>query len=129
MTEEFKTWEELTTLEQMACQYWDMYKDAYGIRPRGIDTSSWTEEDFLKEFQSLGEVIEAGNRQRRADEAEAVRRFSRRIQQLIECGARDRAMAIRWLHEAYETHGDDEFLCWNLGLPYGFFRDVATKQQ
>lgn len=125
MAETFKTWEEMTTLEQMACQYWDMYKDAHGFRPRGIDTSTWTEEDFLKEFESLGQVISSGERQRKEDEAQAVVDFDRRIQQLIECGARNREMAIRWLHEAYETHGDDEFLAWNLGLPYGYFKKVV----
>ena len=24
---EFKSWEEMSVLEQYACQYWDMYKD------------------------------------------------------------------------------------------------------
>lgn len=129
MSETFKTWEEMTTLEQMACQYWDMYKDAYGIRPRGMDTSTWTEEDFLKEFEVLGQAINTAEIQRKEDEADAVRRFEVRIQQLIECGARNRAMAIRWLHEAYETNGDDEYLAWNLGLPYGFFRKVVISQQ
>jgi hypothetical protein len=129
MSETFKTWEEMTTLEQMACQYWDMYKDAYGIRPRGTDTSTWTEEDFLKDFEHLGTVIAAGERQRKQDEADAVVRFSRRVEQLIECGAKNRAMAIRWLHEAYETHGDDEFLEWNLGLPFGYFKRVVISQQ
>ena len=50
MSNEFKSWEEMTVLEQYACQFWDMYKDAYGVRPRGIDTSSWTVEQFEAEF-------------------------------------------------------------------------------
>ena len=40
MSEVLTSWEEMTVLEQMQCQYWDMYKDAYGVRPRGIDTSN-----------------------------------------------------------------------------------------
>jgi hypothetical protein len=36
--EQFKSWEEMTDLEQAQCTYWDMYKDAYGHRPRGVDT-------------------------------------------------------------------------------------------
>ncbi len=43
MSEVLTSWEEMTVLEQMQCQYWDMYKDAYGVRPRGVDTSSWSE--------------------------------------------------------------------------------------
>jgi hypothetical protein len=42
MSEVLTSWEEMTVLEQMQCQYWDMYKDAYGVRPRGIDTSAWS---------------------------------------------------------------------------------------
>jgi hypothetical protein len=37
--EQFKSWEDMTDLEQAQCTYWDMYKDAYGHRPRGVDTS------------------------------------------------------------------------------------------
>lgn len=48
----FKTWEEMTILEQYATIYSDMYKDAYGIRPRN-DVSGWTEEDFKREFEVL----------------------------------------------------------------------------
>lgn len=110
----------------------DLHKDAWGMRPSESFWTKWknmTDAEKQAEWDWMVQVMERNERQRRQEQEQAVVRFSRRIQQLIECGARDRAMAIRWLHEAYETHGDDEFLCWNLGLPYGFFRDVATKQQ
>ena len=42
MTTEFTSWEDMTELEQAQCTFWDMYKDAYGVRPRGVDTSGWT---------------------------------------------------------------------------------------
>ena len=120
--EAFKTWEEMTTLEQMACQYWDMYKDAHGIRPRGIDTSSWTEEDFLKEFEYLGQVITREEELRKESEAAAVVRFEARVASIIEMGAKDRAMALRWIHEAEGSDGDNEYLCYCVGLPYGYFK-------
>jgi len=120
---EFKNWEEMSTLEQYACQYWDMHKDAYGVRPRGIDTSSWTEADFEMEFASLGAVIQQEEVVRCAAETEAVRGFEMRVQRILACGAKDRAMALRWIHEAEGTNGDDEFLCWTVGLPYRYFVD------
>ena len=123
--EEFKSWEEMTTLEQYACTYWDMYKDAYGVRPRGIDTSAWTEQDFEQEFARLSEEIERGERARREDEARAVVKFCKRIEQTIRAGAKDREAALRWIHAADGTHGDDEYLCYLNGLPYGFFRKAA----
>ena len=123
--EDFKSWEEMSILEQMACQYWDMYKDAYGVRPRGIDTSTWTEEQFLDEFDSLGAVIEQENRARLEAEERATIDFEMRVQSLLVSGAKDWAMAIRWVHEAEGSNGDDEFLCYLVGLPYGYFRKAA----
>jgi hypothetical protein len=125
MTIEFKSWEELTTLEQYAGIYWDMYKDAFGIRPRGIDISAWTEADFLAEFKELGEVIDREEKIRVQAQQNAVFSFEKRIDDLIFSGAKDRATALRWIHEAEDTQGDDEYLCYTLGLPYMYFRKVA----
>jgi len=123
--EAFKTWEEMTTVEQYACQFWDMYKDAYGVRPRGIDTTDWTEEQFEAEFVQLGKVIDANYKEQLAAEARAVEQFEAQVESFIQSGARDRATAIRWFHEAEQTNGDEEYLCFCLGLPYGYFRKVA----
>ena len=119
--EDFKSWEEMSTLEQYACQYWDMHKDAYGVRPRCIDTSDWTEADFEAEFKLLGEVIEKENSARQLAEHEAAHAFEMRMLSIMACGAKDRAMALRWIHEAEGSNGDDEFLCYLVGLPYRYF--------
>jgi hypothetical protein len=123
--EAFKTWEEMTVLEQMQCQYWDMYKDAYGVRPRGIDTTAWTEERFTAEFEVLGQMITEQEAQRKIAEQEAAHAFEMRMLSLLASGAKDREMALRWIHEAEGTNGDDEYLCWTVGLPYGYFRKRA----
>ena len=120
--EAFKTWEEMSTLEQYACQYWDMYKDAYGVRPRGIDTSSWSETDFEAEFVSLAKTINANYEEQVIAEDKAMIAFEMRVQDLMTSGAKDYAMAIRWVHEAEGSDGDDEYLCFLVGLPYGYFR-------
>ena len=120
--EAFKTWEEMSTLEQYACQYWDMHKDAYGFRPRGIDTSSWTEADFEREFFQLSVTIAEEDRIRKEAEEKAAHDFEMRILSLQMTGATDRDMALRWVHEAEGSDGDDEYLCFLVGLPYGYFR-------
>jgi hypothetical protein len=102
-----------------------MYKDAFGIRPRGIDTSAWTEADFLAEFKELGEIIDREEKIRVAAQQNAMFSFEKRVDDLIFSGAKDRATAIRWIHEAEDTQGDDEYLCYTLGLPYMYFRKVA----
>ena len=122
MSNEFKSWEEMTTVEQYACQFWDMYKDAYGVRPRGIDTSSWTEAEFEAEFVQLSKTIDENYRDQLAREEVAKHDFEMRMLSLLQTGAKDREMALRWVHEAEGSNGDDEYLCFLLGLPYRYFQ-------
>ena len=123
--EQLKSWEDMTDLEQAQCTYWDMYKDAYGHRPRGIDTSTWTLADFEQEFASLGSVIQREEADRKEAEERAMHAFEMRMLSLLQTGATDREMAMRWVHEAEGSNGDDEYLCYLLGLPYSYFRKVA----
>lgn len=117
----FKSWEEYTPLEQAAMTYWDMYKDAHNFRPRHIDTSSWTLEQFEAEFKVLQEVIDREHILRLEREETASHEFEMRMLDLLRSGAKDRAMAMRWIHEAEGSNGDDEYLCFLLGLPYRYF--------
>ena len=119
-----QTWEEMSTLEQYACQYWDMHKDAYGVRPRGIDTSYWTEADFEAEFVVLSKTIDETYKVQLEQEAKAQHDFEMRVQGLLMSGAKDRGMALRWIHEAEGSNGDEDYLCFLLGLPYSYFRKV-----
>ena len=121
MNEVLTSWEEMTVLEQMQCQYWDMYKDAYGVRPRGIDTTSWTEADFMAEFDLLATVINAEAVAREAAEATAVKNFEQHVINTICMGARDRETALRWIMEASTADGDWEYFCFLNGLPYRYF--------
>ena len=122
---EFKSWSELSPLEQVACEFSDFYKEANGFRPRHIDTSTWTLEDFDREFKVLARVCRENAAMRDAQEAAAVVVLEDRIAVLLSCGAKDRAMAIRWIAEAEECDGDMEYLCFLVGVPYGYF---TTKE-
>jgi len=94
MSNEFKSWDEMTKLEQAQCIHWDMYKDAYGVRPRGIDTSSWTLEQFEAEFAELGQTIEKEDTQRKIDQATAIVKFEDRVANLMHTGTnRERVIA------------------------------------
>jgi hypothetical protein len=44
-----------------------------------------------------------------------------RMLSLLQSGAKTREMAMRWIHEAEGSNGDDEYLCFLLGLPYRYF--------
>ena len=120
---EFKSWDELTHLEQVACEFSDFYKDAHGFRPRHIDTSTWTLEDFDREFEVLANICKENAAARKVAETEAIKFLELRILSLYRLGAKDRAMAIRWIAEAEECGGDMEYLCFLVGVPYGYFKD------
>jgi hypothetical protein len=119
------SWEDMTELEQAQATYWDMYKDAYGVRPRGVDTNGWTLETFRKEFDYLGQLIEREDIARKTSEGKAVEAFERRVAEMISIGAKDYEMAMRWIHEAEGTQGDNDYLAWTLGMPYQYFRKAA----
>lgn len=116
-------WNEMTPLEQAQCMYSDFHKDAYGFRPRGVDTSTWTLEDFDREFAVFARVCEENRIAQEAAEMAASVRFEQRVEDLLQSGAKDRATALRWIHEAEGTQGDDEYLCFTVGLPYGYFKE------
>ena len=122
---EFTTWEQMSDLEQAQSIFWDMYKDAHGIRPRGIDTSTWTLADFQLEFASLQEVIVREQANRQVAEKEAIAKFEQHVTNTICMGARDRETALRWIMDASNANGDWEYLCYDLGLPYQYFRKAA----
>ena len=122
--EQFKSWEELSALEQAREIYWDMYKDAYGVRPRGVDTSNWTEADFDAEFKLLGEIIEQENIARKEAEARAIVEFEDRVANLMHSGT-SRERVIAWLMDAESATGDFEYFAFTQGLPYGYFRKAA----
>ena len=113
--------ETLTRIEELQSIFWDMYKDAYGIRPRHVDTSGWDEDQFNQEFDFLENEITRNEQARRAAEEQAAHQFEMRVQSILACGAKDREMALRWIHEAEGSNGDDEFLCYLVGLPYRYF--------
>ncbi len=113
--------ETMTRMEELQSIFWDMYKDAYGIRPRGVSTHLWDEAKFNREFDFLTSTIQDNHLLRVAAEDKAAHAFEMRLQTVIACGARDRAMALRWIHEAEGSNGDNEFLCYLVGLPYRYF--------
>ena len=119
---ELKNWSELSPLEQAAAQYWDMYKDAYGLSPRWIDTTSWTLEVFEAVFEDLADTIRQNMVQQELQEKESVVVLEKRIASLLQSGAKDRTMAIRWIAEAEGSNGDMEYLCFLVGVPYGYFQ-------
>jgi hypothetical protein len=121
---DFPSWEDLSALEQAQATYWDMYKDAYGVRPRGVDTSGWSLEYFEAEFKMLGEAIDQEEIARKVSEAQAIVKFEDRVATLIHTGT-DRERVIAWLMDAEGANGDFEYFCFTQGLPYRYFAQLV----
>jgi hypothetical protein len=124
MSNEFKSWEELSELEQAQCIHSDMYKDAFGSRPRHLDTSDWTLEKFQAEFEILGRFIAEAEIERKNHEAEAINKFEDSVTNLMHTGT-NRERVIAWLMDAEGANGDYEYFCFTQGLPYGYFKKFA----
>jgi len=104
----------MTEFDDVLGCYSDLHKDVYGYRPRGM--TGWT----LQDFQNAIEELQPKLKVVMAEEAAAVIELESRIATLIKMGASNRDAAIRWIADAEECTGDMGFLCYKLGVPYGY---------
>ena len=110
---------QLTRLEELAQTYSDLYKDVNGFRPRGY--ADLNEAQLEADIARLeAELVEVVAQERQAQDAAAAR-FEQRVKDTIATGAGDRDTAIRWIDQAEGADGDREYLCYLLGLRYGYF--------
>ena len=122
---ELKSWDEMTEKEQLECSLWDAYKDAHGVRPRFMNMEAMSLDELKEELERCCDAIMRNEKERMIDEAAASHDFEMRMQNLLMSGAKTREMALRWIHEAEGSNGDDEYLCFLVGLPYGYFKLAA----
>jgi hypothetical protein len=113
---------EVNEKDELGATYWDFYKEVHGIRPRWVNHEEATVEWYRASLESLQREADAQWEEQQIREGEASAQFESNLSAIIASGAGDRATAIRWMHEANDTNYDDEYLCYTLGLPYGYFR-------
>ena len=110
--------------QALADAHYDFYKAVHGIRPRWMIYENMTEADLESELNTLqkeSDIQDAQDKimhEKNANDAMIV------IQNLMAAGAKDTAMAIRWLHEAHNTNGDNQYLDYCLGCEYGFIESL-----
>jgi len=109
---------QLTELEELESIYCETHKDVYGVKARWYhaDTVEQARAD-LAALQVQAEEVWARERQAQQDAIAAFEELARSYGGV--------ETAKRWQHQAYNTQGDDEYLCYHLGLPYGYFKKVA----
>lgn len=105
----------------------DLHKDAYGVRPRQDFWVLWdnsTDDEKQAEWDHLLKALKRAIEEEQEQEKRAIERFEATVTQKIESGAGNRETAIRWIMDASSAAriSDWDFLCWEHGLPYGYFR-------
>lgn len=88
------------------CLLWvsDLYKDVYGIRPRGYNFNVWSFQELTDFVNDLSEESTRQVEDERAFEEKA-------LTNAMSVGAPDKETAARWLDQAdaFYMYGDDTF--------------------
>jgi hypothetical protein len=116
-----------TRIEELKDEYCDYHKDVYGVKARWVYGQDLTEDELLKMLRGLAAEFENVRRAEEAREEEAAVEATNKIQSLLNAGAKDVAQAIKWLHEAHDTGGDNMFLDYELGTKYGWVSSVLIN--
>ena len=101
---------------EMAAVFRDVYKDAYGVRPR-FSTADWTIEDFEREFVSLQDTIDYNYKIEKEAEQVSIKDFERFLSNSMSKNGIDRITALRWIIDGEYDIGYVEY---QYGLPYGY---------
>jgi hypothetical protein len=108
----------------------DLHKDAYGFRPRANFWSAWAAFNGDQKqalWDSMLGTMERNCELERESQKAAEHDFQCRIAGLQHLGAQDFDMALRWLHDAYDSRGDDEYLEFRLGLRFGYIQEARAS--
>lgn len=105
--------------------YSDLHKDALGFRPGEGGYARWasmSDDQKQDHWDYLIRTMELEQEREAMMEKEAIVEFEKHVTGLIANGAKDRQTALRWIMDASICDGDWEFLCFEHGLPYGYFQ-------
>ena len=102
----------------------DLYKDAYGSRPREYFWADWdacNDEGKQMMWDRLVDVVGESVRNEEAQQKKAIDKFEGDVLYALVGGLfRDRTEVIQHYHRAFKTNGDVEALEFELGVPFGY---------
>ncbi len=106
-------------LAELKDEYCDAYKDIHGVKGRFIYGMDLTVAEVKEMLVQLQEEYLAHRAREIAREQKNIKAAQNLIGGLIARGAKDVATAIRWMHQTYNTGGDNGFLDYELGTTCG----------
>lgn len=109
----------------------DLYKEGHGFRPKGQWWSDWkayTQEQKQAEWDRLLKVMEATQAEEAEREAHHAKSFEKRVAELLNIGAGNRATALRWLIQSDSDSIDlmygASYVCYSFGLPSEYQKEL-----
>jgi len=103
----------------------DLYKDAYGVRPRGHAFYTASNEEKQKIWDDTLQAQIDNEKFERAVEKECINKFEKTVDHLIQIGANERSTAIRWMMDASDAAGDWDYFSYQNNLPYNYLKEAS----
>lgn len=110
----------------------DLHKEAYGFRPSQSFWTVWNTSSVDEKQTTWDSLCHTADAESLRERQERVRRehdFQVRVASMMHAGCPDFDTAIRWLHDAHDTQGDDDYLEYCLGVSYGYIREARAAAQ
>ena len=90
----------------------DLYKDAYGFRPRGHEYYEAAPERKQEIWVRVCEDLDAAEAEEARREQEAIAEFKAQITRVIEAGAGNRINALRWMTSTETFYHSQDVESW-----------------
>ena len=107
----------------------DLHKEAYGTRPREGFWAEWdaaNNDEKQRIWDSLLDTADRAAEMELECQLEAERELNEHFRRVVDIAGGTREDAIRYLHDAYDTNGDREYLEYILGVRYGYLSKSWT---
>lgn len=112
-------------LESMRTNFWELYKEVNGVRPRWMPVWEMSAEELEPEIARLERQAEVVFEEERLYEEHCVAKFEEQVASVIELGAGSREVALDWIRDSYSEADmmyGDEYIEFELGIPYGYMK-------
>lgn len=108
----------------------DLFKDAYGFRPRNHEFYTASDEAKQKIWDETCDALEASMKAEELRKQESIAAFKEIIQKYIDLGAGDEETALRWMTqtEGFRDTQDIEHFAWKADILFtDFGKSIVNK--
>lgn len=135
--EEAVEWmEKQDIVDSLAMEYSDMFKDTYGVRPRGVfecldgQNQDYQIEFYKKALVDLEPALERSIQEEKDRQQEAIANFEEEVEVICRQNGVERETAIRWMADANRcgteyANRDTQYVEFCFGLPYGYLKEMV----